>query len=135
TRGKTILGELSMSTHQRHVFPIVVLATAVCLTSARPVHASDEAPPPGVPSIPPSSPQASVFDNLSLFVGPDGSKQPQDLGINANMGIRFSANWGFSLSEPLKLGAQVGVGSNISDNAVHVLDQIQGTTRRTQTFV
>jgi hypothetical protein len=81
-----------------------------------------------------TTPSTGKFENLSLFVGPDGSKQPQDLGINANMGIRFSANWGFPLVERLNLGAQVGAGVNLSDNAVHVLDQIQGTTRRTQTF-
>jgi hypothetical protein len=75
------------------------------------------------------------FDNLSFFVGPDGSKQPQDLGINANMGIRLSANWGFPILRSANLGAQVGIGFNASDAAVHVLDQIDGTSRRTQTFL
>jgi hypothetical protein len=37
---------------------------------------------------------SSIFENLSVFAGLDGSKQPQDLGINANMGLRLSANWG-----------------------------------------
>jgi len=76
-----------------------------------------------------------MFENLSLFVGPDGSKQPQDLGINANMGIRLEANLGFPLSEQLNLGAQIGMAENLSDAAVHVLDQVEGTSRRTQTFV
>jgi hypothetical protein len=76
-----------------------------------------------------------MFENLSLFVGPDGSKQPQDLGINAHMGIRLGANLGFPLSEAVKLGAQIGVAENLSDSAVHVLDQVEGTSRRTQTFV
>jgi hypothetical protein len=75
------------------------------------------------------------FENLSFFVGPDGSKQPQDLGINANMGIRFGVNFGVPLSERLNLGAQVGIAENISDAAVHVLDQVEGTSRRTQTFI
>jgi len=75
------------------------------------------------------------FENLSLFAGPDGSKQPQDLGINANMGIRLSANWGFPVAERAKLGVQIGAGFNASDAAVHVLDQVEGTSRRTQTFV
>jgi hypothetical protein len=57
------------------------------------------------------------------------------LGINANMGIRLSANWGFPVAEAAKLGAQIGVGFNASDAAVHVLDQVEGTSRRTQTFV
>jgi hypothetical protein len=82
-----------------------------------------------------SQSRPGIFENLSLFVGPDGSKQPQDLGINANMGIRFAANWGFPLVERLKIGAQVGAASDISDGAVHVLDQINGPGHRTQTFV
>jgi hypothetical protein len=97
--------------------------------------ASDEAPPPGVPAAVAPGQATGVFDNLSLFIGPDGSKQPQDLGINANMGVRFSANWGLPLSERFKLGVQFGAGRNISSNAVNVLDQIQGTTGRTQTFL
>jgi hypothetical protein len=112
---------------------IVVLAGGLCLVSARRLCA-DDLPPPGIPAPAVSGQGTGVFDNLSLFIGPDGSKQPQDLGINANMGLRASANFGFRLSERLKLGMQVGVGSNFSENAVHVLDQIQGTTHRTQTF-
>jgi hypothetical protein len=76
-----------------------------------------------------------VFDTLSLFVGPEGSKQPQDLGINANMGLRVAANWGFPLSASWKLGGQLGAAANVSDAAVHVLDQIEGPSRRTQTFL
>jgi len=82
---------------------------------------------------PPSSP--GIFENLSLFVGPDGSKQPQDLGINAEMGVRFAANWGFPISERFNLGAQVGAAYNLSDGAVDVLNQIGGPGHRTQSFV
>jgi hypothetical protein len=82
-----------------------------------------------------SAQQPSLLDNLSLFVGPDGSKQPQDLGINANMGIRFSGNLGFPVVEDLGIGAQVGAACNLSDGAVHVLDQIEGTKNRQQTYV
>jgi hypothetical protein len=76
----------------------------------------------------------SLWENFSLFAGLDGSKQPQDLGINANMGARFSANLGLPISDRLNLGAQIGAGVNLSDAAVHVLDQIEGTSNRTQTF-
>lgn len=79
--------------------------------------------------------QERLLERVSLFAGLDGSKQPQDLGINANMGIRVSGNLGVPVSSALKLGAQLGVGVNVSDAAVHVLDQIEGTSRRTQTFV
>src|SRR5579862_5273901 len=75
----------------------------------------------------PASASPRVFDNLSLFAGPDGSKQPQDLGINANMGVRFGANWGVPIVDSAKLGVQVGVGFNWSDAAVNVLDQISST--------
>ena len=81
------------------------------------------------------SSKPGLFENLSFFVGPDGSKQPQDLGINANMGVRVAANWGVPVSEQLHLGAQIGAAVNVSDSAVHVLDQIEGTSKRTQTFV
>jgi hypothetical protein len=102
---------------------IPALAVAASLALASPVAAQSPAAKPG------------VFENLSLFAGPDGSKQPQDLGINANMGVRVAANWGLPVSDKLKLGAQIGAAVNVSDSAVHVLDQIEGTSKRTQTFV
>jgi Family of unknown function (DUF6666) len=107
----------------RRNIPTIVLTT---LLGLQPPAAAQSASPQSNPD---------MFENLSLFVGLDGSKQPQDLGINANMGIRFAANWGFPLSERLKIGAQVGAASNISDAAVHVLDQIDGPSHRTQTFL
>jgi hypothetical protein len=77
----------------------------------------------------------SLFENVEFFIGLDGSKQPQDLGINANMGVRFAVNAGIPLSRSNGLGAQIGVATNLSDAAVHVLDQVEGTSRRTQTFL
>ncbi len=94
---------------------------------------SVQSPAAAQSATPPSKP--GIFENLSLFVGPDGSKQPQDLGINAEMGVRFAANWGFPILERFNLGAQVGAASNISDGAVDVLNQIGGPGHRTQTFV
>jgi hypothetical protein len=76
-----------------------------------------------------------LLQNLDLFAGLDGSKQPQDLGINANMGVRFSANMGVPVVKRAGLGVQAGVALNLSDSAVHVLDQIEGTSSRKQTFV
>jgi hypothetical protein len=69
-----------------------------------------------------------------LFVGPDGSKQPQDLGINAHMGIRFGGDWSIRLAENAPL-LEAGIGVNMSDAAVHVLDQLGGPSRRTQLFL
>lgn len=81
------------------------------------------------PPVPASGP---AFD---LFAGLDGSKQPQDLGINANMGARLAAGLTLPLSSTRGFGLQVGAGLNLSDAAVHVLDQIDGTSRRAQRFV
>jgi hypothetical protein len=78
---------------------------------------------------------SSPFENIEFFAGLDGSKQPQDLGINANMGVRFAVNAGIPLSSRAGLGAQLGLAVNLSDAAVHVLDQIDGTSRRSQTFL
>lgn len=92
--------------------------------------------PPAAPSA--AAPPQNVghhLDNLSFFMGLDGSKQPQDLGINANMGPRFGLNWGFPISRADNLGGQVGVAVNLSDAALHILDQFEGTSRRTQIFV
>jgi hypothetical protein len=74
------------------------------------------------------------LDNLSLFIGLDGSKQPQDLGINANFGGRLAVNEGLPLWEPRGLGVQVGTAVNYSAGAVHVLDQIQDTRDRWQSL-
>lgn len=82
-----------------------------------------------------SQPVAADGPHLDLFGGLDGSKQPQDLGVNANMGVRASANLGVPLSRRFRLGVQAGVGVNLSDAAVAVLEQVDGTSRRTQTFL
>lgn len=120
---------------------IAVSTTALLLATAGRGFAADG--DPQAPQVPQASAAAAVggaqaqklLDNLSLFVGLDGSKQPQDLGINANMGVRFAANMGFPLVDRANLGAQVGAAVNLSDAAVHVLDQISTTSRRSQTYL
>jgi hypothetical protein len=82
-----------------------------------------------------SAVKSSPLHNLELFAGLDGSKQPQDLGINANMGVRLAGNIGLPAIEKAGIGVQFGAAANFSDAAVHVLDQIEGTSRRTQTFL
>ena len=76
-----------------------------------------------------------LTDNLTVFMGLEGSKQPQDLGINANMGARLGVNLGLPISRRNNIGAQIGVAFNLSDAAVHVLDQVTDVSRRTQMFV
>lgn len=77
---------------------------------------------------------AGLFDNLSLFFGLDGSKGPEDLGINANFGYRGAINWGVPLWERHGLGVQVGTALNVADNAVRVLRSVDGTRDRLQSF-
>ena len=120
---------MSASLIVRGSIPAIVLAIILGIQPP----AAAQSPGPAQSVSPLSNP--GIFENLSLFVGPDGSKQPQDLGINANMGIRFAANLGFPLVERLNLGAQVGAASDITNNAVNVLGQINGPTHRTQTFL
>ncbi len=73
-------------------------------------------------------------DNFSIFTGLNGAKQPQDLGINANLGGRIAFNSGFALSRDRGIGLQVGMGYDYSQNAVGVLKFIDGTHGREQLF-
>jgi hypothetical protein len=74
------------------------------------------------------------LDNLSFFGGLDGSKQPQDLGINANMGGRFSLNFGAPVVEDWGLGVQAGFAYSFADAAVQVLPRLEGTDERNQYY-
>jgi hypothetical protein len=75
-----------------------------------------------------------LFDNVRLFVGLEGSKQPQEFGVNAHLGGRASANWAMPLIEEIGLGVQAGVGFNHTDNAVQVLEGIGEVRSRSQVF-
>lgn len=76
----------------------------------------------------------SPLDSLELFGGLDGSKQPQDFGVNAQFGVRFHANWGVPVSRELGLGIQVGTALNASDHAVRVTQAFTGAASRNQSF-
>jgi hypothetical protein len=118
-----------------------VLVTSALVVSAASLEAGQNGPAPAnsaagtAAAVAAAAPAPGQFENVSLFFGLDGSKQPQDLGINAHMGIRFSGNAGFAVAEKAGLGVQVGAAWNVSDAAVHVLDQIGGPSKRTQGFV
>jgi hypothetical protein len=75
-----------------------------------------------------------LADNLSLLLGLTGSKGPEDLGINANFGLRTAVNWGAPVWEQYGLGAQLGTSLNYSQNAVRVLRTISGTHDRVENF-
>jgi hypothetical protein len=74
------------------------------------------------------------YDNLSFFLGLEGSKQPQDFGVNANFGGRFSVNWGAPLWEEYGIGFQLGTAINATSDAVQVFQRVDGQTGRTQSF-
>lgn len=95
----------------------------------------DPEPIPSTTRIPEADARPSaIFDNLSLFAGLDGSKQPQDFGVNALFGGRFQLDWGIPLLREHGLGLQVGTSINASADAVQVFDRIQGTKGRLQNF-
>lgn len=77
----------------------------------------------------------TLMDNLSIFGGLDGSKEPQDFGVNALFGGRAHVDSGVALSRKHGIGMQLGVGFNYSDHAVQVVERIEGTRERTQVFV
>jgi hypothetical protein len=74
------------------------------------------------------------FDNFSAFTGLEGVKSPEDLGINANFGLRAAANWGIPLLEQYGIGAQLGSALNYSRTAVRVLRSVTDTRDNTQGF-
>lgn len=75
-----------------------------------------------------------MFDNLSLFLGLEGSKQPQDFGVNATFGGRIAVNWGLPLLRDYGLGVQVGHAITFANNAVQVFERRNGNHSRTQYF-
>ena len=73
-------------------------------------------------------------DRLTLFAGVDGSKQPQDLGVNANLGGQFNLNWALPLNRESGLALQLGSGIVTTGNAVRVYELLGESTSRVQSF-
>ena len=96
--------------------------------------ASQSAPPRLFGGTPPGNPVWQPLDTLELFAGREGSKQPQDLGVNANYGSRLHVNFGMPLVEDWGLGLQVGTSLNVTDNAVQVFERLGEATDRVQNF-
>ena len=76
----------------------------------------------------------SLFDEISFLFAIDGSKQPQDFGVNANLGGNASVNWGIPVFKEYGIGAQFGTGVTASANAVRVFELLGESTGRTQSF-
>lgn len=73
-------------------------------------------------------------DTFSGFLGYEGSKQPQDFGINANFGGRAALNWGAPLVKKWGVGFQIGTAFNGTANALQVMERTEGTSDRQQSF-
>ena len=71
-------------------------------------------------------------DTLSVFLGYEGSKQPQDFGVNAHFGGRSHINWGMPILEDAALGLQMGTAINATANAVQVNDRLIDNSSHTQ---
>jgi len=75
------------------------------------------------------------FDGLELFAGLDGSKQPQDFGVNAHFGGRLHANWGVPVFHDSGIGIQIGTAVTQTEHAVAVTHSLEGSSSRTQSFI
>ena len=72
------------------------------------------------------------LSTLEVWGGYDGSKQPQDFGVNAHNGGRLHVNWAAPLWQDAGVGFQIGTALTMTDHAVRVTDQIDGSSHRTQ---
>ncbi len=77
---------------------------------------------------------ASLFDEFTALLAFDGSKQPQDFGVNANAGLQGSVNWGLPLLPKWGIGMQLGTNYTATQNAVRVYELLGETTNRQQSF-
>lgn len=69
----------------------------------------------------------------SLFAGLTGAKQPQDFGVNAHFGARTAVNYGRALGST-GIGLQLGTALVSTDNAVQVIERVEGSSSRFQSF-
>ncbi len=79
-------------------------------------------------------PTQGPFDELYVRMAIDGSKQPQDFGVNAQLGGQAAINAGFPILADLYLGMQVGSSVTATSNAVRVYELLGESTGRTQNF-
>lgn len=74
----------------------------------------------------------SWWEETSLLLALDGSKQPQDFGVNANLGGQVALNTAFPIFRPWGIGIQAGTSVIASANAVRVYELLGEATGRTQ---
>ncbi len=83
---------------------------------------------------PARKPTSHLFDEIVFQFAIDGSKQPQDFGVNANLGGQTGVNWGLPLLDAYGVGAQMGTSITASANAVRVFELLGESTGRTQSY-
>lgn len=116
----------------RALLVLLLVTQTLCADEGTPA-LEDSDDPALLDRCPPSNvPQESLLDNLSLLATLEASRQPQDLGINANFGGNLAANLGIPLLPELGIGGQVGTGVNLSRAGVKVLKVVEGTNERVQ---
>lgn len=71
---------------------------------------------------------------LTSFFGNDGSKQPQDFGANANLGVAAQLNYSGPLWPSLGIGFQIGSRVTFTGNAVQVFELLGESKDRFQNF-
>lgn len=74
------------------------------------------------------------WEETTILGAIDGSKQPQDFGVNANLGGQAAINTAFPVFESLGIGIQAGTSIVASSNAVRVYELLGEETGRTQSF-
>lgn len=77
--------------------------------------------------------QCDPCSDWSLFAGLAGAKQPQDFGVNAHFGARTAVNYGRAIGDT-GLGLQLGTAIVATDNAVQVIERVEGSSSRFQSF-
>ena len=81
-----------------------------------------------------SEPQRHCLEQLSFLAAIDGAKQPQDYGVNADLGVRLRSQYAAALNEEIGLGFQIGSAVTWTDNAVRVFELIGEDTNRFQNY-
>ena len=71
---------------------------------------------------------------LTSFFGIDGSKQPQDFGANANLGVAAQLNYAGPLWAERGIGFQIGSRVTFTGNAVQVFELLGESKDRFQNF-
>ncbi len=78
--------------------------------------------------------QEHPLEQLSFLAAIDGAKQPQDYGVNADLGVRLRGQYAALLSEAHGIGFQIGTAVTWTDNAVRVFELLGEDTNRFQNY-